>query len=259
MPYMVYALITILRAWPWGAHITSECVPPTLLQTPELHRYARLNGRLMSNTARNTNHEQTSGSTTGRSTSKQKLKGATEVIHGIGENIRGRFMDTLDSSTKTGGGHPETHQGRREVEGGMAKLTGGPGVGGGAPRSETHPTHAASDAPHTQSNSASDRDGDHGRGQLAQEGNALGPTSAMTTGFGNGGPEAAAPYQQQYPAGGTGAPGGGVVREQGNDRDFGYAHAQRNEPPMVPGPQGSTPGPAPDRYSLGGQGPTQLP
>ncbi|TFK79923.1 hypothetical protein K466DRAFT_667906 [Polyporus arcularius HHB13444] len=234
----------------------------------------------MSNTDRDTNHNTSGGSAGGSASKLQKLKGATEVIHGefsrvstlgetssrsegltpkssparIGENIRGRFMDTLDSSTKTGGGHPETHQGRREVEGGLAKLTGGPGVGGGAPRSETHPTHA-------QSNSASDRDGDHGRGQLAQEGNALGPTSAMTTGFGNGGPEAAvaeAPYQQQYSAGG--APGSGTVREQGNDRDFGYAaeHSQRNEPPTA-GKQGSTPGPAPDRYSLGGRGPTQLP
>ncbi|KAI0692920.1 hypothetical protein C8T65DRAFT_761399 [Cerioporus squamosus] len=212
----------------------------------------------MANPARDTNYESTPGGNTGGTTSNRKLKGATEVIHGIGENIRGRFMDAVDSSTKTGGGHPETYQGRREVEEGMAKLTGGPGVGGGAPRSDTHPTHGAGGAPH----SASDRDGGYGRGQLGQEGNALGPTSAMTTGFGNAGPEVAvaeAPYQQQYSAGGAGAPGaGGAVREQGNDRDFGYAHAQRNEMPSA-GQQGSTSGPAPDRYSLGGEGPRQLP
>ncbi|RPD56484.1 hypothetical protein L226DRAFT_610016 [Lentinus tigrinus ALCF2SS1-7] len=210
----------------------------------------------MPNGIGNSNHESAPDGTIGGSASNRKLKGATEVIHGLGENIRGRFMDTLDSSTKTGHGHPETQQGRTEVEQGMAKLTGGPGVLGGAPRSDTHPMRPG-DAPYSQPNRASDAS-TYGSGQLAQEGNTLGPTSAMTAGFGNAGPEMAvaeAPYQQS--AGGTGAPGARAVGENQNDRDFG--HAKRNEPAATAGQRGNTLGPAPDRYALGGEGPRQLP
>ena len=81
-------------------------------------------------------------------------------------------------------------------------------------------------------------------------GDTLGPTSAMMAGFGNAGPETAvaeAPYQQQqYLAGGTTA----LENENENGRDFGYA--QRSQSAGV-GQEGH----APDRYSLGGEGPRQ--
>ena len=155
-------------------------------------------------------------------------------------------MDALDTSTNTGPKHPETEKGRIEVEQGMAKLTGGPGVEGGAPHSvsPSQPMRAG-DAPHSTSSQP----------QLAPEGtrNTLGPTSAMTAGFGNAGPETAvaeAPYQQQYSAGGSGTTT--LENENENGRDFGYA--QRSQSAGV-GQEGN----APDRYALGGEGPRQLP
>ena len=152
-------------------------------------------------------------------------------------------MDALDTSTNSGPKHPETEKGRIEVEQGMAKLTGGPGVEGGAPHSvSSSQPMRTSDAPHSTSSQP----------QLAQDGNTLGPTSAMMAGFGNAGPETAvaeAPYQQQqYSAGGTTA----LENENENGRDFGYA--QRSQSAGV-GQEGH----APDRYSLGGEGPRQLP
>ena len=155
-------------------------------------------------------------------------------------------MDALDTSTNTGPKHPETEKGRIEVEQGMAKLTGGPGVEGGAPHSvsPSRPMRSG-DAPHSPSSQP----------QLAQEGtrNTQGPTSAMMARFGNAGPETAvaeAPYQhQQYSAGGTSALEN--ENENENDRDFGYA--QRSQSAGV-GQEGH----APDRYVLGGEGPRQL-
>ncbi|KAI0954223.1 hypothetical protein AcV7_007516 [Taiwanofungus camphoratus] len=73
-----------------------------------------------------------SGAPAGGNTFGQKIKGAGEVIHGVGDNLRGRFLDAVDDGTKTGGGHAETERGRMETEKGMSRMTGstyGPGTG----------------------------------------------------------------------------------------------------------------------------------
>ena len=154
-------------------------------------------------------------------------------------------MDAVDSTTNKGNAHPETHSGRREVERGMAKLTGGPGAADpSAPTGRGAPSQGQRDSyeSHYQPNP------EYGAAPLSQKGNVLGPSSAMTAGFTNAGPDAVAqaPYQQQYSAGGAGAPEASVGMRGTNDREF------------AQGQQGSSPGPAPDRYALGGE-PGRLP
>ncbi|KAI0916526.1 hypothetical protein AcV5_002995 [Taiwanofungus camphoratus] len=68
----------------------------------------------------------------GGNTFGQKIKGAGEVIHGVGDNLRGKFLDAVDGGTTGGGGHAETERGRMETEQGMSRMTGstyGPGTG----------------------------------------------------------------------------------------------------------------------------------
>ncbi|KAI9060411.1 hypothetical protein FKP32DRAFT_1054578 [Trametes sanguinea] len=170
---------------------------------------------------------------------KQKIRGAAEVIHGVGDNLRGRLMGAVDSSTKTGGTRPEVEKGRQEVEQGMAKLTGGPGVS-----QSSSPDRATSGTTGSSTASAA----------VAQEGNALGPTSAMNAGF-NAGPTTAvaeAPYQSQYSSGGAGPEGTSSFTQGSNDRDFHPGgHGQSQQPPSMP-QEGMSPGPAPDRSTLSG-------
>ncbi|KAL4251188.1 hypothetical protein ABKN59_004952 [Abortiporus biennis] len=62
---------------------------------------------------------------TGGASLGQKIKGAAEVVHGLGESVRGQFMDIVDHGTSTNKQpHPETLNGRMEVERGMARLRG---------------------------------------------------------------------------------------------------------------------------------------
>ncbi|KAI0748950.1 hypothetical protein C8Q74DRAFT_381883 [Fomes fomentarius] len=192
----------------------------------------------------------------------QKLEGAKDVVHGIGENIRGRFMDTVDSTTNTGNAHPETLRGRLEVEQGMAKMTGGRHA---ATASARAPTSGAGGAP--ASSSAYPPSQYQSQGQVsgdadappAQEGDVLGPRSGMTAGSGNAGPESSiayAPYQKQYYAGGASAAGSGTGRQGSNGRDLGYD--QNREQPTVVRQQGGMLGPEPDRHALGSE-PGHLP
>ncbi|TCD61927.1 hypothetical protein EIP91_007695 [Steccherinum ochraceum] len=94
---------------------------------------------MTSNGLNNNSNRSTDGASTG-----QKLKGAVEVVHGIGENLRGRFMDTVDQSMQPSSttDRSETHQGRMETEQGFARMRGevpgvtshwnvGTGTGGG--------------------------------------------------------------------------------------------------------------------------------
>ncbi|KAI0643966.1 hypothetical protein C8Q79DRAFT_121798 [Trametes meyenii] len=172
----------------------------------------------------------------------QKLRGAVEVIHGVGENLRGRFMDAVDSSTKTragpgGGPRPEVEQGRLEVEQGMAKLTGGPGVTNAPPTSRTNPIPRATQAPSA---------------PLAHEGNGLGPASSV-----NADPEAAVaqgPYQPQYAPSGAGSDGTAAFQQGSTNRDFRPSPAVTFDQPQG---AGSTPGPAPGRNTLS-SGPQRL-
>ncbi len=172
---------------------------------------------------------------------------------GIGDNIRGRFMDTVDSTTHTGNAHPETLRGRLEVEQGMAKMTGGRRA---ATASARAPTSGAGGAPAPSAYLPSQY---QSQGQVsgnasappAQEGDVLGPTSGIAARSGN-----AAPCQEQYSAGGASAAGSGTGKQGSNGRDFGYD--QNGEQPTVVRQQGGMPGPAPDRHALGGE-PRQLP
>jgi len=53
-----------------------------------------------------------------------KIRGAAEVLHGIGDNLRGRFMDGVD---RTPSSHSDLAQkGRLEVEQGFARIRGNP-------------------------------------------------------------------------------------------------------------------------------------
>ncbi|KAK7692031.1 hypothetical protein QCA50_005436 [Cerrena zonata] len=52
----------------------------------------------------------------------QKVRGAFETAHGLGESIRGGAMDFVDSATGTGDRHQETQKGAREVEEGISKI-----------------------------------------------------------------------------------------------------------------------------------------
>ncbi|KAI0635473.1 hypothetical protein C8Q77DRAFT_709100 [Trametes polyzona] len=173
----------------------------------------------------------------------QKLRGAAEVIHGIGDNLRGRAMSAVDSKTNAQSGtHPEVEKGRREVEEGMAKLTGGPGVNDAPPQHGVH--HAATDGRTTSASTP-----------LAQQGNTLGPASGITAGF-NAGQETAlaeAPYQPQHAPSGAGPEGAPSVQQGSNDRDFHPGSAGESAPQ-----QGTTPGPAPDRSMLSKGDPQRL-
>ncbi|KAI0666512.1 hypothetical protein C8Q78DRAFT_1059952 [Trametes maxima] len=194
----------------------------------------------MANEQRNTNTNTipSGGAGAAGDSRNQKLRGAVQVVHGVGENLRGRFMDAVDSSTNTQAGpgdgpRPEVERGRREVEQGMAKLTGGPGVTDAPPRAPQNTS-----AP------------------LAHEENGLGPTtqSGITAGL-NAGPETAVaqgPGQTQYNPSGAGLVGASAFQQGPTNRDFQPGAA-------VDQPQGAggTPGPAPDRNTLS-SGPQRL-
>ena len=170
-------------------------------------------------------------------------------------------MEALDGPQ--GSRHAQlAHQGQQEVEQGMAKLTGGPGATSAASGQGTGARSAnySNDSSGVSVNAASSSE--YGANQRANEGNTLGPSSALTAGFGNAGPEVAvaeAPAGNQYTAGGLGpTDSSGAMGQQGStDRDFGYAQGHTRRDPTVTGQQGSSPGPAPDRYALSGE-PTRL-
>ncbi|KAI0696603.1 hypothetical protein BC835DRAFT_1341517 [Cytidiella melzeri] len=53
----------------------------------------------------------------------QKVKGAFQAVHGIGESIRGNAMDFVDSATGTERrGHGATVNGQRETEIGVSNM-----------------------------------------------------------------------------------------------------------------------------------------
>ncbi|EIW56233.1 uncharacterized protein TRAVEDRAFT_22542 [Trametes versicolor FP-101664 SS1] len=165
------------------------------------------------NNANNAGDPSTNNSSSGNS--HRKLKGAAEVVHGIGENIRGRLMDVVDSSTNSEAAHPEVEEGGHEIEHGMARLTGGPGV-------ENPRRTRVSDETSTKSSVPS----------LAQEGNVLGPASGVPTGL-KAGP--------QYSSPGAADDSAAPVQGGRNDRDFHPGSADRAQ-------EGG--GPAPDRNAL---------
>ncbi|KAH9846885.1 hypothetical protein C2E23DRAFT_850815 [Lenzites betulinus] len=186
----------------------------------------------MTSVGNSTNNTNNSG---GGSSTHRKLKGTAEVVHGIGENIRGRVMNVLDSGSGAGGGHLEAEQGSREVERGMAKLTGGPGIDGVAHRGTgTGGGTSTTSAP------------------LAHEGNLNGapPASTGTAGF-NAGPAAEAGFQPQNASSGAGPP----LQGGSNDRDFypGDSTDMPHQPSTIPQEcAAATTGPAPDRSTLAG-------
>ncbi|KAI0354149.1 hypothetical protein OH77DRAFT_1426580 [Trametes cingulata] len=195
----------------------------------------------MSNTDYNTSTNNAETDATRSGGQHRKIRGAAEVVEGIGHTLSGRIMSAVDSGKKAGGTHPEVQKGQKEIEHGMARLTGGPGVNGTA--------HAA---PTSSSTNSTVSDTPTASAPLAQEGNALGPTSAMTAGI-NAGPETAVaegPYQPQFAASGAGPDSAPPFQQGSNDRDFPAGAADEpHEPPIVP-QQGATPGPAPDRNTL---------
>ena len=156
-------------------------------------------------------------------------------------------MEALDGPQ--GSRHAQlAHQGQQEVEQGMAKLTGGPGATSAASGQGTgaRSTNYSNDSNGVSVNAASSSE--YGANQRANEGNTLGPSSALTAGFGNAGPEVAvaeAPAGNQYTAGGLGPTDSSVAMgQQGStDRDSGYVQCTRRDP-MVTGQQESSPGPA---------------
>ncbi|KAI0367343.1 hypothetical protein BV20DRAFT_970772 [Pilatotrama ljubarskyi] len=151
-------------------------------------------------------------------------------------------MSAVIPSKKTGETSPEVQKGQKEIEHGMARLIGGPGVDGTAraqasPSSSTNAT--VSDMPTVSA-------------PLAQEGNALGPVSGMLAGV-NAGPETAVvegPYQPQYASSGAGPDSAPPLQQGSNDRDFQHGAAERPHEPTIVPQQGATPGPAPDRNTL---------
>jgi len=57
----------------------------------------------------------------------QKVKGAFQAVHGMGESIRGNAMDFVDSATGTEHkGRGAAVQGQREAETGVANMEGRP-------------------------------------------------------------------------------------------------------------------------------------
>ncbi|KIP01210.1 hypothetical protein PHLGIDRAFT_131333 [Phlebiopsis gigantea 11061_1 CR5-6] len=53
----------------------------------------------------------------------QKIKGAFQTVHGLGESIRGNAMDFVDSATGTAQtGHSATERGTRETAVGVANM-----------------------------------------------------------------------------------------------------------------------------------------
>ncbi|KAI8973070.1 hypothetical protein BD414DRAFT_499016 [Trametes punicea] len=166
----------------------------------------------------------------------QKIRGAGEVLHGIGDNLRGRLMSAVDSSSQPSGTHPEVEKGRHEVERGMAKLTGDPGTGRGPASSSS--TTLSTDMPTT--------------AVPKPFANALGPTGAMMAGV-NAGPTAAvaeAPYQPEYSAGDAGPEDIPPLQQGSNDRDFHPGGAGHGQQLPSTRQQGATPGPAPDHNTL---------
>ncbi|OJT12276.1 hypothetical protein TRAPUB_11177 [Trametes pubescens] len=145
--------------------------------------------------------------------------------NGIGESIRGRPMAAVDSSDTT---HPEVEEGGREIEHGMARLTGGPGVENAriTPVFAETRTDPLSDGPQTTAAPHSHR------------GNILGPASGVATGL-HPGPESAVANGPQCSSPGA-ADDAAAFQGGRNDRDFHPGSADRVQ-------EG---GPAPDRNAL---------
>ncbi|TBU36889.1 hypothetical protein BD309DRAFT_975038 [Dichomitus squalens] len=180
----------------------------------------------MSNTRSDNTNRTTGDDTHAHGAKTQKLKGATELVHGLGESIRGRFMEAVDGSQ--GSRHaPISQQGRQEVERGMAKLTGGPGAASVTSSTGTRNPNPAGDSDGVSTNT--EPSSGFGARQRERGATPLGPR---------------APYGGQESA----------MGQQGStNRDFGYEEGQTRRDPAVMGQQGNSPGPAPDRYTLSGE------
>ncbi|KAH8077760.1 hypothetical protein BXZ70DRAFT_1012896 [Cristinia sonorae] len=74
----------------------------------------------------------------------QKVKGAAETVHGIGESLRGGAMDFVDSATGSHRQHPETQRGAAETEQGIARMENHNSVNTSTthPHPHTHGSHA---------------------------------------------------------------------------------------------------------------------
>ncbi|KAH9896436.1 hypothetical protein C8Q73DRAFT_834579 [Cubamyces lactineus] len=189
------------------------------------------------------NSHSTSGASESRGRHKQKLRGAAQVVHGLGDTLSGRLVGTIDSQVA----RPEIEKGRREIEHGLAKLTGGPGVDNAVHGCATR----SSNVPSATGGNSSTAAAPTGSEPVAQQGSALGPTSAIMAGF-NAGPTlvaAAAPHQQQSSAAGTTGAAAVQPEQASTNRDF-RPHSSSSSAPMAQ--QGATPGPAPDHSTLTG-------
>lgn len=87
--------------------------------------------------------------TTGGATVGQKVKGAFQTVHGLGESIRGNAMDFVDEATGTAKrGHGATARGEAEAQQGIANMEGrAPPVGTAPAAGTTTSTSASTAAP----------------------------------------------------------------------------------------------------------------
>ncbi|KAI0653847.1 hypothetical protein C8Q70DRAFT_586103 [Cubamyces menziesii] len=203
----------------------------------------------MTDNARNANDNNTStdvksNNTPGGSESggrhKQKLRGAAEVIHGLGDNFCGRLVGTINPQ----GARSKIEKGQREIEHGLAKITGGPGVDNTVHGCATRSSNISSTTSGNSTTTAAATE------PVAQQGSALEPISGIMAGF-NAGPTLAmveAPHQQQYSAASTTSAAFGrgdpaiQPAQNSTNRDF-RPHASSGA---------LTPGPAPDHSTLTG-------
>ena len=169
---------------------------------------------------------------------------------GIGENLRGRFMDAVDSTVHGSSSHPERHQGTLEVERGMAKLTGGPGANTAAqpqsraPTSGTTASSGASPGAPPMATAPQPHPSYPSEQAVSGPADAHGPTSAMDAGFGNAGPEAAvASVQRREESSGGVSSVEQHAKRMPNDRNFGSANETQD---------GGMTGPVADRYAYSG-------
>ncbi|KAH8077758.1 hypothetical protein BXZ70DRAFT_1053335 [Cristinia sonorae] len=220
------------------------------LELPYYHRLSRTPASIMTsnNTINSNNIGQTNKVTAGEkmrqvmrhpisqttSDRQDHDRGAAQVVHGIGENLRGRILDAADNSMSTGPKSvcSETYQGRAEVEQGFARMRGEhvPGVGTqtnvGTRIGDIHQHNDTGTAP---------------GGMPMDAGLGTGVTGAMPA---QPFPPEGIPTQSTVP---PDAPYG-AERYGGNNRDF---------QPGFAGPRGGSPGgpgPAPDQSFPTGPG-----
>ncbi|TCD61929.1 hypothetical protein EIP91_007697 [Steccherinum ochraceum] len=86
-----------------------------------------------------------------------KVKGAAQTVHGVGESIRGGALDFVDSAVGHGKRHNASQRGAQETEQGIARMEGGKAGAnnaGGVPQpgatadNSTHPGTVGNEKPH---------------------------------------------------------------------------------------------------------------